>query len=80
MFEAQGEGDIFIDRHMRPDGVVLENHADVAFARRQIGDIFAVDDDAPGGDFLQPGDHAHRGGFAAARGTQQYQKFTFVDF
>jgi hypothetical protein len=56
---------------MRPDGVGLEHHADVAVGGWDENVAFGVDDDAAadgdaaGVGFFQAGDAAQRGGFAA---------------
>ena len=41
----EAEGDVPRDRHVRPQRVGLEHHADVALPRRQVRDVLAVDAD-----------------------------------
>ena len=73
----QTEGDVFIHRHVRPERVVLEQKADVAFVRRQVDALFgienrhAVDQNPAAGRRFKPGDHAQGGRFAAAGGAEQ---------
>ena len=74
----RGVGDVIKDGHMGPDGVGLEDHADVPFFR---GDkhLFGADHLLPNGDFplggpFKPGNHPQHGGFAAAGGTQEGDK------
>ena len=64
---AQPEGEVLVHRHVRVERVVLEDHGDVAVARRQMGDVLAGDRDRPRGRRLEPGDQAQRRGLAAAR-------------
>ena len=56
--EFQAERDVLLDRHVRIQGVVLEHHRDVPLLGRKVGDLLVVDPDLPGGDFLEPGEHA----------------------
>ena len=75
----QPEMDILRYGHMGEQGIVLEYHVDIAFIRRQIGNILAVQDDPAGSRRFQTGDHAQQCGFAAAGGPQQRNEFTVVD-
>ncbi|MPN25105.1 hypothetical protein SDC9_172512 [bioreactor metagenome] len=65
---------------MRVQRVVLEHHRDVAVFRRNVVDHPVADLDRPLGNVFQPGDHAQRGGFAAARGADEDHEFTVADF
>ena len=56
---------------MREKRVVLKDGADVALVGLQMLDAGAVETDFSRGGFLESGDHAQRGGLAAARGTEQ---------
>ena len=64
---------------MRIQRVVLEHHRDVAVARRHVVDHVAADPDLAVGDLLQPGDHAQRGGLAAAGRADQHDEFLIGD-
>ena len=56
--------DVLLDRHVRPDRVGLEHHADVAQARRHLDAVerrrhqSPADADAPGGGMLEARDAA----------------------
>ena len=43
----QRKGDVIEDGQVREEGVVLEDHADVALLGRQASDVHAVDEDCP---------------------------------
>jgi hypothetical protein len=61
------------------EGVVLEDHGDVAvFGGDGVDDAFA-DGDGAGGDVLQAGDHAEGGGLATARGADEDDELTVGD-
>jgi hypothetical protein len=52
---------------MRKQRIVLEDEADVALVgRHQVGDVLLAEEDMPGVGLLEAGDHAQRGGLAAA--------------
>ncbi len=69
--EAQAEGHVLVDAHVRIERVGLEHHGDVALGRRHVVDLAPADRDLAGGDLLQPGDQAQQGRLAAARGTDE---------
>ncbi len=75
----QPEGHVVVHAHVRVERVVLEHHGDVAVHRRKIVDHFSVDADLAGADLLQPGDHAQRGGLAAARRAHQHDELAVAD-
>ncbi len=97
--ETIDEGDILIDgapvpqrvrhvlahRHVRPDRVGLEHHADVPQPRRdeetplRRGDHVPADRDLAPGRVLEAGDAAQRGGLAAARRAEQADEFSVPD-
>lgn len=64
---------------MREQGVVLEDHREVALARRQGGDVLVVQPDLAFAHRLQPGQQAQQGAFAAAGGADQHHEFAFVN-
>ena len=74
MAERQGKCHVFIHGHVREEGVVLEDHGDVPLLGVHIVHELAVDIQLPVGNFLQPRDHAQRGGFPAAGGADQNDK------
>ena len=69
--QPQREGDVFVNRQVRVQRVILEHHRQVAVAGRLVIDAFPVDQQVAGGDVLQAHDHAQQRGLAAARGAHQ---------
>ena len=71
------EGDVLVNGHVGPERIVLEQETDAALVRRDVDAERAVendgvaDGDAPARRGLETRDHAQRGRFAAAGGTQQ---------
>ena len=56
--ELQTEGDVVVDAHVGIEGVVLEDHGDVAIRRLEVVDDPSSDTDLPGRDLLEACDHA----------------------
>jgi hypothetical protein len=75
---AQAEGDVVLDGHVREQRVRLEHHAQATAGGFGVGDVATVQEDAPGGDFDEAGDHLQGGGFAAPGGAEQGHEFAFV--
>ena len=75
--DLQREGDVLEHGQMRPDGIGLEHHADVALVRRhrhalrRIEHDAAADLDVPRIGGLEAGDAPQRRRLAAARGAEQ---------
>ena len=69
--ELQPEGDVAIDRHMRIEGIGLEDHGDAPLGGRQLIDPPPADGKLARADRLQPGDDAQQRGLAAARGADE---------
>src|SRR2546430_1186692 len=63
-------------RHVGVEGVVLEDHRNVAIFRGNLVDDLAADPDLAVGDVLEPSDHAERAGLAAAGGADQDDELT----
>ena len=67
---AEAEGDILLDGQVREERVVLEDHADPAFFRRQAlafaADHVAVQTNFATGDFFKAGNAAQKRRFATA--------------
>ncbi len=61
-------------------GVVLENHGDVAVFGLDVIDELVADVDFAFGDFLETGDHAQGGRFAATGRTDEDDEFLVSDF
>ena len=68
-----GHGEVGIER------VVLEHHRDVAIGGAHGRDVAVGDAHAARVGALEPGDHAHQGGFAAAGWTDEGEEFTGRD-
>ena len=64
---------------MRVQGVVLEDHRDVAVFRRDVVHQLAVDVQLAAGDLLQACDHAQGRGLAAAGRADQHDEFLVGD-
>src|SRR5215470_1443497 len=75
--DAQAEADVFGDCHSWEERVILENHADVAFARAQMFNPLASKKYLARVRRLQAGDQSQSGALAAARRPQQNQALTF---
>ena len=71
--------EVLADGHVRVERVALEDHRDVAVARRQVGDVAAADRDRPRGHLLEPGDHAQERRLAAARGPDEHHELAVCD-
>jgi hypothetical protein len=68
---AEAELDVLPHVEMREQRVVLEHHAEAAPRRRHVGDVLALDDDAPTIGRLESGEQPQHRGLPAARGPQQ---------
>ena len=77
--QLEGEGHVFIHCHVRVQGVVLEDHRDVAVLGSHVVHQLAVDVQLAVGDLLESGDHAQRRGLAAAGGADQHDEFLVGD-
>jgi hypothetical protein len=60
--------------HMRIERIVLEHHRDIAVLGMHVVDALSRDLDVALGDGLEPGDHAQKGGLAAARRPEQHDE------
>ena len=79
MAQLQREGHVVVDGHVGVEGVVLEDHGDVAVLGGDIVDAAVADVEVALGDLLQPGDHAQRRRLAAARRPHQHQELVVND-
>ena len=83
--DAQREGHVLEHRQMRPNGIGLEHHADIAVIGLHndpgfgIEDHHVVDRNEPGFRRFQPRDAAQRRGLAAAGGTEQRHQLPLRD-
>jgi hypothetical protein len=76
---GQRHGNVVIYVEMRIKRVVFKHHGHVARANRQVVDASAVDQQIARADLFQSSQHPQRGGFAAARGTENGQELAVVD-
>jgi hypothetical protein len=76
---AQTEGHVVVDRHVRVERIGLEHHGDAALGRRHVVDDHAVDYQRAAGDLLQPGDHPQKRGLAAAGRTDKDDELALPD-
>ena len=71
----QAVADIFLYRHVRVEGIVLEHHGDAAVAGRDFVDFLSIDIELAAGDLLESCHHAQGCGFAAAGRADKGDKF-----
>jgi len=74
--KPQAEGDVVVDLQVGVEGVALEDHGDVAIARRHVVDHPVPDTNDAGRDVLEAGDHPERRGLAAARRPDEDHELT----
>ena len=65
--------------HVRVERVVLEDHRDVAVARREVRHFPVADEERPGGDLLEPGHHPQKRRFPAARRPDEHHELAGGD-
>ena len=61
------------------EGVVLEDHRDVAILRIDVRHVSAADQDRAVTDLLQPGDAAQKRRLPAAGGTHEHDELAVLD-
>ncbi len=72
--QAEPVADIVGHRHVRPERVVLEHHADAALVGRQPVDHPVAEADGPPIWLIEASQEAQQGGLAAARGAEQREE------
>jgi hypothetical protein len=75
----QGERDVARHRHVREQRVALEHRAYRPRLRRPVGEVVAVEENAPSVRQIEPGDHPQQGCLAAARRAEQGEELAGVD-
>ena len=75
----EAERHVVVDRHVRIERVVLEDHRDVALLRGQVVDDLVADPDLAVGHLLEAGDHPERGRLAAAGGADEDHQLAVRD-
>lgn len=68
--DLQGVGDVLLHRHVREEGVVLEDGVDVAFEGGEAGDVLPGEFDPSLGGRLETGDQPQHRGLARAGGAE----------
>ncbi len=68
------EGHVVEGAEVREEAVRLEDHAGVPAVGRDLGDVLTVDQHLTGVGVFEPGEHAQRGGLAAAGGAEQREQ------
>ena len=76
----QRVGDVLVNALVAVERIVLEHHAHAAKARRQVGDVLAVDQDAAAGRLLKAGKHAAGGRLARAGRPEQHDELAGIEF
>src|SRR5688572_9134697 len=71
--------EVLADRHVGVQRVVLEDHCDVALARREVGYVGAADPDLPGRYLFEPCDHPQERRLAAARRPDENDELAVAD-
>ncbi len=77
--QLQAERHVVVDRHVRVQGVVLEDHRDVAVLRGDVVGKGVAYVKLTRRDFLQAGNHAQGGGFAAPGRADQDDELLVLD-
>jgi hypothetical protein len=77
--QLEAERHVLVHGHVRIQRVVLEHHGDVAVLRGNVVHQLVADVQLALGDLLQAGDHAQRGGLAAAGGADEDDEFLIGD-
>ena len=75
----QTESDVLRHRHVRKQGVTLEDRVNGPFVGRQHGNIASAEQDIAFGRMLEAGDHPEQGRLAATGRTEQRQKLVLLD-
>jgi hypothetical protein len=75
----QRKCDVALDRHVRKQRVTLEYRAHRPFFRRPVGQVGAVEQDAPAVGQIEPCDHAQQCRLAAAGRPEQSEKLAGLD-
>ena len=73
------EGKIPLDRHVGIEGIVLEDHGDVAITGMNVVHDRTGDRDRPFGDLLESGDHPKGGALPTAGWTDEHDEFPIRD-
>ena len=75
----QAVAEVLADAHVRVQRVALEDHRDVAMARREVGDVAPADRDLARGHLLEAGDRAEQRRLAAAGRPDERDELAVAD-
>jgi hypothetical protein len=70
---------VLTHRHVRVQGVGLEDHGDVAAPGSEVGHVAVADPDLPARHVLEAGDHPQQGRLSAPRRTDEHEKLAVGD-
>ena len=79
MPHLQAVREVLADVHVRIEGVVLEDHREVAVARRQVGDVALADRDPAFGHDLEPREHPQQRRLAASGRADEDHELAALD-
>ncbi len=79
LLELKRKRHVLVHRHVGVQSVALEHHGNVTVLGCHVVDALAVDEHVARGNVLQAGNHAHRRGLTAARGTNEDDKLLVVN-
>jgi len=77
--QLQAERQVLLDRHVRVQRVVLEDHRDVPVLRGQVVDDLLADRDRAAGNLLETRDRPQRRGLPAPGRTDEHHELAFLD-
>ncbi len=77
--QFQAERHVFVDRHVRVQGVVLKDHRYVAVLGGDMVDDALADGDGAAADLLETRNHAQGGALSAAGGTDEDNELSITD-
>src|SRR5215813_8385099 len=77
--QLEAVGDVRGHRHVRPQRIVLEDHADVACVRRQVVDAALAEPDLAAVGPVEAGDESQQRRLAAPRGPEQREQLAVAD-
>jgi hypothetical protein len=75
ILRVQWRGNVFIGRHMRKEGKVLESHSDIAMFRRNIGNIIAFNLDESRGGLINACNEAQQDRLARSGTAENHDNF-----
>lgn len=77
--DCEAEGDVGLDGHVGPKGVVLKDHGAVALLGWYVGDVARTEVDRAFVGGIEAGDAAEEGGLTTAGGAEEKEEFALLD-